>query len=338
MFIKKVLTEMKTISTIVLCLQFCWFLRAQKPETIGINLEEVKYPYHVSFDTIATQNQQLVMAYMYETAGNSRGTVMLLHGKNFNGSYWGETIKNLLLKGYNVFVPDQIGFGKSSKPEHYQYTFQQLAFNTKTVLEKLKITKLIVLGHSMGGMLATRFSLMYPEMVEQLILVNPIGLEDWSQWVPYRKVDFWYQKELGKTKESVKNYMLANYFHNEWKSSYDELVYQQSAYLGQKDYPVLALNSALTTDMIMTQPVVYEFERLKVPTILIIGQLDRTALGKDLVSEEIAAQMGNYPKLGQEISRKINGSKLIELPGLGHVPQVENFNRFFEAVIDVIKQ
>lgn len=305
---------------------------------LNIDLEGYGYPYKVSFDTIDSQQQKLAMAYMYETTGEPKGTVVLLHGKNFNGAYWGETMKNLLQKGYNVFVPDQIGFGKSSKPEYYQYSFQQLAENTRQVLNKLKIDKIIVLGHSMGGMLATRFALMFPERVEQLILVNPIGLEDWKIWVPYKDVNFYYERELKKTRESAKQYMLANYFHNEWKDRYDALVYLQTAYLNDKDYPRLAWNSALTTDMIMTQPVVYEFPRLKVPTVLILGQLDRTALGKDLASPEAAKQMGNYPKLGKETAQKIPNCKLVEMPALGHVPQVENFEIFFNELMAVLKK
>ncbi len=68
------------------------------------------------------------MAYMDVTAKNPNSkTVVLLHGKNFNGAYWKTTIEALTKEGYRVIVPDQIGFGKSSKPVGYQFTFQQLA-------------------------------------------------------------------------------------------------------------------------------------------------------------------------------------------------------------------
>lgn len=94
----------------------------------------------------------------------------------------------------------QIGFGKSSKPSQYQYSFHQLVQNTKQILDELKIDKEInVLGHSMGGMLATRFALMYPETTEKLILENPIGLEDYKTLTPYVSVDKMYQNELKQT-------------------------------------------------------------------------------------------------------------------------------------------
>ena len=63
--------------------------------------------------------------------------IVLLHGKNFNGAYWETTIKALTKEGFRVIVPDQIGFGKSSKPDNFQYTFQQFAENTKKLLDRL---------------------------------------------------------------------------------------------------------------------------------------------------------------------------------------------------------
>lgn len=72
-----------------------------------------------------------------------------------------------------------------------------LAQNTRYLLDSLGVKELQVLGHSMGGMLATRFALMYPEMVTKLILLNPIGLEDWkAKGVPYKPVSWWYENEM----------------------------------------------------------------------------------------------------------------------------------------------
>src|SRR5690606_20057129 len=139
----------------------------------------------------------LKMAYMDVKPLQPNGqTVMLLHGKNFNGAYWKTTIQALNGAGYRVIIPDQLGFGKSSKPTAYQYSFQQLAANTKLLLDKLNLNKISLLGHSMGGMLATRLALTYPETVERLILENPIGLEDWKVVAPYTTIDQNFQTEL----------------------------------------------------------------------------------------------------------------------------------------------
>jgi pimeloyl-ACP methyl ester carboxylesterase len=104
-----------------------------------------------------------------------------------------------------------------------------------------------------------------------------------------------------------------------------------------KDYPIVAWNSALTYDMIFTQPVCYEFEDIKSPTLLLIGQLDRTAIGKNLVSEQAAKALGNYPQLGKLTHEKIRGSTIVELEGLGHVPHIEAFDRFIEPLLQFLE-
>ncbi len=316
------------------------FTKAQQPpvKPYDINLTDYQYPYPVQFLTLNIQGEALSMAFMDVKPANSNGhSVMLLHGKNFNGSYWEQTAKMLSENGYRVIIPDQVGFGKSSKPQHIQYTFQLLCQNTKAILDTLGIQKICVLGHSMGGMVATRFTLMYPQVVEKMILENPIGLEDWKLEVPYQSIDRWYQAELKQDYYSLKNYQLENYFHGSWKSEYDKLLEVPAGWILNKDYSRIAWNSALTSDMIFTQPVCYEFEHIKVPALLIIGQLDRTALGKNLVNDEVKKRLGNYPLLGKLTNEKIKGSKLVKIDGVGHIPHVEAFDKFIQPLLQFLK-
>ncbi|MCL1127977.1 alpha/beta fold hydrolase [Shewanella surugensis] len=302
----------------------------------GIYLEGYAYPYPVSFLTLNTQGQQLKMAYMYIKANKPNGqSILLLHGKNFNGMYFKQVIAHLRQAGFNVLVPDQIGFGKSSKPTHYQYSFQQLAQHTKSLLDELSIKKTLLLGHSIGGMLATRFALMYPDTTTKLILESPVGLEDWKLNVPYPKggVDFWYQSELAKTSEKIKQYQLTHYYNNQWKPEYQPYVDVIAGFISSPDYPRYAWNSALIYEMMFTQPVVYEFKNLTMPTLLIIGKKDTTALGKNWVTPDIAKTMGNYPALGKKAAALIPDATLIELENVGHLPHIQAFDRFMTPLM-----
>ncbi len=306
---------------------------------LDINLENYKYPYPVHFVTLNNQRQTLKMAYMDVQPQHPNGkSIMLLHGKNFNGAYWGKTAERLSEEGFRVIIPDQIGFGKSTKSEHYQYTFQQLAINTKAILDTLGIDKTSVLGHSMGGMLATRFVLMFPERTDKFILENPIGLEDWKLKVPYKPVDWWYQSELKKSYEGIKKYQLESYYDNKWKPEYAEWVNLLAGWTLNKDYKLIAWNAALTYDMIFTQPVCYEFKNVTAPTLLIIGQRDRTALGKPLVSPEVRKTMGNYPELGRITHNEIKRSQLVEIDNIGHLPHIEAFDQFIEPLVKFLKE
>ncbi len=306
---------------------------------LGINLENYNYPYEVRYITLNSQNQTLRMAYMDVKPEKPNGkNILLLHGKNFNGAYWGRTAGRLAKEGFRVIIPDQIGFGKSTKPLHYHYTFQQLALNTRAILDTLRIEKTSVLGHSMGGMLATCFVLMFPETTDRFILANPIGLEDWKLKVPYKPVEWWYQNELKQNYAAIRKYQTESYYDNKWKPEYDEWVNLLAGWTLNIDYPRIAWNAALTYDMIFTQPVFYEFEQISTPTLLIIGQRDRTALGKPLVNEEVRKTMGNYPELGRLTHRKIKNSRLVELDNVGHLPHIEAWERFIEPLISFLKE
>ena len=305
--------------------------QAQEAELqlLDLQLANYEYPHTVSKITVKAQNQELEMAFMDVKPKNYNGkNIMLLHGKNFNGAYWRNTIDALTAEGFRVIVPDQISFGKSSKPDHFHYTFQQLALNTKAVLDSIGVEKTAVLGHSMGGMLATRFALMFPETTQKLILENPIGLEDWKLKVPYKPVEWWYHNELKKDYAAIKKYQLESYYDGNWDPAYDEWVNLLAGWTLNSDYKTIAWNAALTYDMIFTQPVVYEFSKIQFPTLLIIGTRDRTALGKPLVSDEVRKTMGLYDKLGKSTQQKIPNSELVEIPNTGHLPHIERFDEF----------
>jgi len=332
---------MKALLSILLFQFLCVFSYGQdhKLKNLDINLENYAYPFSVSFLEINNQNQQLKMAYMDIKPSSPNGkSIVLLHGKNFNGAYWETTINALTKAGYRVIVPDQIGFGKSTKPMNYQYTFQQLALNTKALLEYLNVTKTAILGHSMGGMLATRFALMYPETTEKLILENPIGLEDWKVKVPYKPITWWYENELKSNYEDIKKYQMSNYYDGKWNDDFDRWAKLLAGWTLNKDYKIIAWNAALTYDMVFTQPVFYEFGNVSSPTLLIIGDRDKTAVGKPLVSEAVRATMGNYKQLGRATQNMIPNAQLIELEDVGHLPHIEAFDNFINPLIKFLEE
>jgi pimeloyl-ACP methyl ester carboxylesterase len=297
------------------------------------DLSGYSYPFAIKSFSFSSQGQSLRMAYMDVVPEKANGQiVLLLHGKNFCAAYWEPTIRALVSKGYRAIVPDQIGFGKSSKPEHFQFTFQELATETRALLDSLHIDKVSVVGHSIGGMLATRFALLFPDRVERLVLVNPIGLEDWKRQVPYKTIDELYAAELKSTPDRIRNYMKENYFGGTWKPDYESLVEIQAGWIRGPDWHRMAWLSALTTDMAFTQPVLYEFGDLKMPVLLIIGQRDRTALGKAWAPAGVKDRMGNYPELGRKAKAAIPNCRLVEIEGVGHLPQVQRFDAYWQAV------
>lgn len=300
-------------------------------------LSAFEYPYPVSRYSFASQGQALSMAYMdvapSGAAANGR-TVVLLHGKNFCGATWEGVIGPLAAAGYRVVVPDQVGFCKSTKPATYQMSFHQLAANTRSLLGEIGITRPILVGHSMGGMLAVRYALSFPDDTSALVLVNPIGLEDWSaKGVPGRTIDALLEGERKTNASAIRSYQQKTYYDGRWRPEFDRWVDMLASMYAGPDRERTALSQARASDMIFWQPVVHEFPRLSVPTVLMIGERDTTAIGKDRAPPEIAATLGRYPELARDAERRIPKARLVTFPKLGHAPHIEEPGKFNAALL-----
>ncbi|MEB0043561.1 MULTISPECIES: alpha/beta hydrolase [unclassified Pseudomonas] len=312
-------------------------LFAAEAPSYGPQLEGFDYPYAAKNYAFESQGQRIQMGYMdiKPSAKPNGRTVVLLHGKNFCGATWEGTIKPLSEAGYRVVVPDQIGFCRSSKPEDYTYSFKQLAQNTRGLLNSLGIDHATIVGHSMGGMLATRFALTYPKQVDQLVLVDPLGLEDWkAKGVPAITFEQWYARDLKTTAQTIRKYQQATYYANQWRPEFDRWVTMQAGMYTGSGRDEVARASAMTYVMIFNQPVFYEFEKLQMPTLLLIGQKDNTAIGKDLAPEPLRSTLGNYPDLGKAVAKRIPHATLVEFAELGHSPQIQDPALFNKALLD----
>ena len=164
-------------------------------EPLGIALEGWPYPGPVKFLPVLAAGQPVRMAYMdFVPSGPSNGrAIFLLHGKNFDSSYWPGPIGWRRDAGFRAIVPDQVGFNKSAKPD-IDYSFEFLATNTMSLADALGLGQITVLGQSMGGMLAVRMASMYPERIQQLMLEDPIGLVDYRLDSSRNRPKSWYRR------------------------------------------------------------------------------------------------------------------------------------------------
>jgi pimeloyl-ACP methyl ester carboxylesterase len=284
----------------------------------SITYEDIAYPYPVHYLPLTVYGQDVRMAYMdVPAAGQSNGrTVVLFHGMNFGGFYFGGPIDALRAAGFRVVVPDQIGFGRSSKPI-IPYNFHDMALNTRTLLESLGVTKAAIVGHSMGGMLAARFAASYPDMTERVVLYDPIGLTDtrWEQ--PWHSAEEAYKATMARTPDQAWQAAYANierYFPDAWKPEYEQYVRILYAPTLSSDWPRLAMVQAIYRQITYLDPVVHDWEHIKVKALVMGGEKDGQ----------------NFPALAKHIADTIPGAQLVLIPGVGHVPHIqvpEIFNR-----------
>jgi pimeloyl-ACP methyl ester carboxylesterase len=191
----------------------------------------------------------------------------------------------------------------------------------------------------MGGMMALHWAAKAPEGLDRVIVVNPIGLEDWQALgVPYRGFQEWYEKELDKSFEGIESYQKESYYDGQWNEEFARWATLLARPTLSPDYPTLANVQAQTYAMIASEPIAHRWDEIDLPVTLIIGERDRTALGKDLVSPALRETLGRYDRLGKEVASALENGELIPLPGLGHLPHIEDFPRFKEALKQALRK
>lgn len=319
----------------IACLAMIPSPAAARTVPLGANLEHFDYPAPVHWFEAKSQGQSVRMAFLDwpATATPNGTTVVLLHGKNFCAATWADTARGLAAAGYRVVAPDQIGFCKSSKPAGYQYSFHAMAALTAALLDQAGAGKVVMIGHSTGGILATRFALLYPERVSRLLLVNPLGLNDTlSEGVPYTDLGKLRAEEAKTNAASIKAYQLRNYYHGAWRPAYDRWVAMLAGAYAGSDGETVREAQARLSDMIQTQPVAAELPRLTVPTTLIIGQRDLTAFRANTAPEGQRARVRTVPQAAEEAVKRIPNARLIRLNDLGHSPQVEAPAAFLQTL------
>lgn len=305
---------------------------------VGVALENVVYPFPVRFLALEMEGQPVRMAYMDVAptggvaAANGK-TALLLHGKNFYGNAWAGVARDLAAAGWRVIVPDQVGFGKSAKPD-VAYSFDGLAANTARLLDELKVAgPVVVIGHSTGGMLAVRFARTFPARVSRLVLEAPIGLEDYRLLVnPPPSLETLFQAEMEQTPEKQRAFY-GRYFPRPRPDLVEPAVAIAGGVLQSGEYARWARASARTYLMILREPVRYELRLLTMPTLLVVGEEDRTAVLKAYARPEDQPKLGHMAELARAASRELpEGSRLVVLPGVGHAPHLEEPEQFARAL------
>ena len=297
----------------------------------SITCEDVPYPYPVSYLSLTLYGQDVRMAFMnVAPLGQPNGhTVVLFHGNNFAGFYFGNVIDALRKEGFRVVVPDQMGYGRSSKPI-IPYNFHDWARNTKLVLDSLKIDKAMVVGHSMGGMLAARFATQYPAMTERLVLYNPIGLTDGRWNRPWQSVDDAYKQTLGSTYQSIRASIMRYVAHNPaaWTPEFEKYTRVRYAWTLSADWPRLAMVQAIINSVQYLDPVVDDWAHIKAPT-LVFGGADDSLPGSPAVFRERMKFIADTVPNGN--------ARLQLLPGLGHVPHMEAPEKTLPPLVTFLK-
>ena len=302
-------------------------------EPYGIDLEGFAYPYPVNLLPLTNDGEQLRMAYMDVAPAQPNGrVVVLLHGRNFPSSYWAPVIKTLSDAGYRVIVPDQIGFGKSSKPAG-ELHFDTLARNTIALLDHLQIAKADIVAHSLGGMLGVRIARAYPERVAHLLLAAPIGLEDYRLYVPPTPTEKILENEDRLTAEGYRKQLETNYSLKLPPDQVTPFIDARFNIKGSAEYPRWLRAFVASAQMIYREPVVHEIPEITEPTLFIMGADDHNAPGKPNAPEALRPKMGQNAELAKALAAKMLDARAEVLANAGHLVFLDAPQKFNELML-----
>ena len=287
------------------------------------SFDELNYKYPVK--KVYLPENEFTIAYTDEGKGDN--TIILIHGL---GSYLRAWEKNIgeLSKNNRVIAIDLPGYGKSSKEPHTgMMTFYAGIVNE--LVKELKLNKVIIGGHSMGGQIGMTTYLKYPQIVKGLVLAAPAGFERFTkgqkQW--FRDVMTVDGVRL-TTPEAIQNNLASNFFRQ--PKDADFMVSERMEMRSADDFIPYCYAVVQSVQGMVDNPVIDYLQDIKVPTLILFGENDNLIPNRYL-------NPGRTVEIAKYGASKIHNSKLVMIPKTGHFLMFEKPEVFNKETIDFIK-
>jgi pimeloyl-ACP methyl ester carboxylesterase len=272
-----------------------------------------------------------VDVYIQEWGSASAPVILLVHAAGGWSGVWERSAQALSAAGYRVVALDMPPLGYSQRPATPAYSRVDQARRLIGVLDALSVQRAILLGHSFGGRAVAEAALRWPERVAGLVLVDaalaldappqqPNMIDQVLAWAPARKLvaaatlsNPLFTKTLLKmfvaNPASVTPYWVAVYQRAlNVRGTYSATADWLPELLDEPDNGSLSSHSA-------------SFATLTAPTLVLWGENDTVTPLEQ----------------GQFIAKSISGARLVVLPGVGHLPPIEDEKAFNDAVLDFLR-
>lgn len=241
--------------------------------------------------------------------------VVLIHGYTGNLRNWTLQVR-ALAQSYRSISPDLRGHGLSVKPTRREdYSLELFAADVYGLLDALAVSECYLVGHSMGGMVAQEFVLGYPEMVRALVLVDTAA--DQPQGMPWQERARLLEIARTQGMEAVFEEMA----HTPPLASPLAEENPQLMDLWREQFLMTSLEGYLYCAQAMAnrRPLLEELSQIRVPTLIICGELDEPFL-----------------EPSRRMHQRIPGSELVIVPGAAHTPTLEKPSEFNQALLSFL--
>ena len=263
-----------------------------------------------------------------EAGSNSNPPVLLLHGIMSHRGVWARTIETLQ-QDFHCIAIDHLGFGDSDKPNGADYSIRKQAERALKVADHFGFDRFILIGHSMGGQIATHLSAsLAPQRVKKLVSVDGVVTGELSKRVQNftrvtinmgDKIPALYSISLAITKIS-KSY--AYFMFRSWFYKISELPYESWALDRQMTFNKgIAHSAPKAWDSLNATDLTPLLKNITAPTLVIFGNQDGTvpASQAHLFKEQLPA------------------AQLVLIDECGHFPMYEKFDEYIKPLQGFLK-
>ena len=276
-----------------------------------------RHPLDYDFVERHVEVDGLDLAYVDDGPRGGRATpIVLVHGIGATLDHWALVIPALSEKR-RVVALDLPGFGRSAKPDR-RYDPETFAQTIDGFLRKLGFDRIFLVGHSLGGAITAEFTLLYPQRIEKLVLVDAAGMTR----MPARLLDFavtQFERSIDARKIQLPPRLvraMAKMMFYEPHPYAERNIGRILASMSEGDWPERVRSFVRAATGLSRAQVRARLEEFDVPTLILWGERDRVLPVRH----------------GRQLHAGIRGSRFVTFPRTGHCPQIERPERFVELV------
>jgi pimeloyl-ACP methyl ester carboxylesterase len=265
----------------------------------------------------------------YNELGSGNITLLFIHGlANFKGVWQSNIIE--LSKNYRCIAIDLPGNGHSSNGAH-TYSMFFYAECVNQFIEKLNLTNVVLVGHSMGGQIALVLTLRHPNLVKKLILIASSGLEYFSD---LDKMMINQSMKMGEVFYSNDYYLenaINNSFFNFDKLAVNGLVKETQDFI--KSHSDIKWKRMVNESInaMLNEQIVKFLPTISVDTLVIFGDNDA------MIPNKLLHPMETVQKIAEKAKSQIKNSNTLIIKNAGHFVQIEKsaeVNAAIEAFVN----
>lgn len=278
---------------------------------------------HLPYHKITLSNGSSVS---YIDEGSGPNTIVFIHGLATYGGTWVHNIEGLQ-SSFRCIALDLPGNGHSEKGD-LPYSIQYYAACVYDFIQKMRLENVVLCGHSMGGQIAMTLMLNVPDAAVKMVLCAPAGFEQFNifEKTMYRSV-IGLADIFSSDESSLRNSIYNSFYKNPAQA--DGMIEDMVKIL--RSYPASTYKKMLDASIqaMMNEPVFDSLSKIKIPTLVIFGELD--ALIPNKLLHPISTD-----QLARTAVAKMPDARLEMIPFAGHFVQWEKAERVNAAIKDFV--